>query len=87
MFLAEKCLLKKQIGNQIANLTEPLSFTTLQCKKFNALFYNNMSIIFQYSSSTMDIINYCSVFNTLLHFSDNIIVNCQNCFITNCYIL
>ncbi len=47
MFLAEKMFAEKnRLVIKLQTKPEPLSFTTLQCKKFNALFYNNMSIIF-----------------------------------------
>ncbi len=90
MFLAEKQIAEKtnRLLFKLQTKLEPLSFTPLKCKKFNALFYkSNVNELF-----SIDLLLWTSQITVqylilLLHLPDNIIVNCQNYFITICYIL
>ncbi len=70
MFLAEKQFAEKnRLLFKLQTKLEPLSFTPLKLKKFNAIFYKsnvNELIDHEYWSSTMDIIKYCSVVNTFV---------------------
>ncbi len=59
MFLAEKMFAEKnRLVIKLQTKPKPLSFTTLQCKKFNALFYNNMLLF--------SIRYFCCTFQTIL---------------------